>query len=64
MFTGGGKLKDYQLKLRVNKDVKPVAQPVRRLPFALRERVDKRHKEDMIEEVPSGPREWVSPFCG
>ena len=66
VFTGVGKLKDYQLKLHVNKDVKPVAQPVRRLPFGLREKVDKKldelPKEDIIEEVPSGPTEWVSPL--
>ena len=29
MFTGGDKLKDYKLKLHV----KPVSQPVRRIPF-------------------------------
>ena len=64
VFTGVGKLKDYQLKLHVKKDVKPVAQPVRRLPFGLREKVhkglDDLLKEDIIEEVPSGPTEWVS----
>ena len=58
VFTGVGKLKDYQLKLHVNKDVKPVAQPVRRLPFGLREKVDKELdellNEDIIEEVPNG----------
>ena len=42
VFTGVGKLKYYQLKLHVNKDVKPVAQPVRRLPFGLREKVNKK----------------------
>lgn len=66
MFSGVGKLKDYQLKLHINKDVKPVAQPVRRLPFGLREKVDQKLdellKEDIIEEVPSGPTEWVSPL--
>ena len=65
VFTGVGKLKDYQLKLHVNKDVKPVVQPVRRLPFGLREKVDKKLddllKEEIIKEVPSGPAEWVSP---
>ena len=66
VFSGVGKLKDYQLKLHINKDVKPVAQPVRRLPFGLREKVDQKLdellKEDIIEEVPSGPTEWVSPL--
>ena len=31
VFTGVGKLKDFQLKLHVRDDVTPVAQPVRRL---------------------------------
>ena len=30
---------NYQLKLHINKDVKPVAQQVRRLPFGLRDKV-------------------------
>ena len=55
-----------QLKFLVNKDVKPVARPFRRLPFGLRDKVDKKLdellKEDTIEEVPGGPTEWVSPL--
>ena len=66
VFSGVGKLKVFQLKLHVNKDVKPVAQPVRRLLFGLRDKVDRKLdellKEDIIEEVPSGPTEWVSPL--
>ena len=66
VFCGVGKLKHFQLKLHVNKDIKPVAQPVRGLPFGLRDKVDKKLdellKEDIIEEVPSGPTEWVSPL--
>ena len=67
ILTGVGKLKDYQFKLHLNKDVKPVAQPVRRLPFGLREKVDKKLDEllskDIIEEVPPNtPTEWVSPL--
>ena len=66
MFTGVDKLKDHQLKLHMNKDVKPVAQPVRRLPFGLRNKVDKKLvelvKEDIINKVPSGPTQWVSPL--
>ena len=58
IFSGIGKLKDFQLKLHVNKSVKPVAQPVRRLPFGLRDKVDKKLDElleaDIIEEIPSG----------
>jgi len=35
IFEGVGKLKNYQIKLHVNPDVPPVAQPVRRTPFSL-----------------------------
>ena len=35
VFQGIGKLKDFQLDLHINKDVKPVAQAARRIPFHL-----------------------------
>ena len=61
-----GKLKNYQMKLHINKDVKPVAQGVRRLPFGLRGKVDEKLDDllakDIIEEVPNSPTEWVSPL--
>ena len=66
VFSGIGKLADFQLKLHVNRDVKPVAQPVRRLPFGLRDKVDEKLDEllekDIIEEVSGRPTEWVSPL--
>ena len=66
VFSGIGKLADFQLKLHINRDVKPVAQPVRRLPFGLRDKVDEKLDEllekDFIEEVSSRPTEWVSPL--
>ena len=46
--------------------MKPVAQPVRRIPFGLREKVDKKLDQllelDIIEEVPDGPSGWISPL--
>ena len=36
LFSGVGKLNSFQLKLHVNTDVKPAAQPVRRLLFGSR----------------------------
>ena len=61
-----GKLADFQLKLHVNRDVKPVAQPVRRLPFGLRDKVDEKLDEllekDIIIEVSSRPTECGSPL--
>ena len=66
VFTGVGKLKDFQLKLHIKDDVTPVAQPVRRLPFGLRAKVDEKLDElvtkDIIEEVTHNPTEWVSPL--
>ena len=64
IFEGVGKLKDYQVKLHVTPDVPPVAQPVRRTPFSLRDKVKEKIEElvtmDIIEPV-EGPTPWVSP---
>lgn len=64
IFEGVGKLKDFQVKLYVNPDVPPVAQPVRCTPFSLRDKVKEKIEEliamDIIEPV-EGPTPWVSP---
>ena len=64
IFEGVGKLKDYQVKLYVDPNIPPVAQPVRRTPFSLRDKVKEKVKElvamDIIEPV-EGPTPWVSP---
>ena len=67
IMKGVGKLKDYQLKVHVNPEIKPIAQPVRRLPFNLWEKVESKLKDlldlDIIEEVEKGtPTTWVSPL--
>ena len=66
MFTGIGLLKDYELKLHVDKSAKPVAQPVCRIPFGLCEKVDEQLDEllqaEVIEEVLEGPSGWISPL--
>ena len=63
VFDGERKLKGYQVKLRVNPNVPTVAQPVRRTPFSLRDKVKKKVEElvskDIIEPV-NEPTLWVS----
>ena len=65
-LTWDGKLKDYHLKLHMNREIKPVAQQVRRLPFGLRDKVDLKLDDllskDIIEEVPDTPTSWTSPL--
>ena len=64
LFTGVGKLKDYQAKIHVDDSIEPVAQPHRRVPFHMRKRVeDEIHRLkslDIIEEI-NGPTPWISP---
>ena len=65
VFEGLGKLKDYQLKLHIDKNVQPVAQQVRRIPFSRRAKVNEKLEEllklDVIEKV-EGPTSWVNPL--
>ncbi|MES9882797.1 MAG: RNase H-like domain-containing protein [Sedimenticola sp.] len=62
-FTGIGKLKDFQLRLHIDKTVKPVAQPARKIPFKMRQQVEQKLKQlqemDIVESV-TGPTPWVS----
>ena len=64
VFTGVGKLKDFELKLHVDPNVPPVAQKLRRVPSALRAKVKAKIDEllegDIIERV-EGPTTWASP---
>ena len=64
-FSGVGKLENFKLTLHIDETVTPVAQPVRRIPFAMREKVEVKLKElqdlDIIEPV-EGPSSWVSPI--
>ena len=66
VFNGVGLLKVYELKLNVDTSVKPVAQPVLRIPFGVREKVPKRLDEllacGIIADVPEGSTSWVSPL--
>ena len=65
IFHGVGKLTDVKVKLHVHPDVKPVVQPTRRIPFAIRHQVEtelqRLHDFDIIEEA-QGATPWVSPI--
>ena len=63
-FTGIGTLKNYSLKIPIDPDVKPVIQPVRRVAYHLRDKLELKLYElvsqDIIEKVEE-PSLWVSP---
>ena len=65
VFTGLGKLKDYKLKLYVDKTVPPVIQPARKEPYHKRvkigEAIDKLLADGVIE-LATGPTEWCLPL--
>lgn len=65
LFTGIGKLKDREIKLHIDENVQPVVQPHRRIPFHLRQKVEKELERmeqlDIIEKV-EGSTDWVSPI--
>jgi hypothetical protein len=66
VFHGLGKLKGEQVKLNIDTSYPPKAQPQRRIPFHVREKVtaelEQLENSDIIERVPeSQPTPWVSP---
>lgn len=67
VFNGKiGKLKNYQVKLKINENVPPVAQRERRIPFAIREQVQaelsKLEECGIIESVTDEATPWISPM--
>ena len=67
MFTGFGKLQGAQIKLDIDETKVPKAQPQRRIPYHLREKVTtaihELGKQDIIERVPDNEATpWVSPI--
>ncbi len=64
VYKGIGKLNTKQVDLHIDPNIKPVAQPLRRTPFNLRSKVEKKINElidaDIIEPV-DGPTPWVNP---
>lgn len=66
LFDGQlGKIKNVQIKLHVDRDVQPVAQRHRRIPFHVRQDVETELQRledlDIIEKV-HGPTPWTSPI--
>ena len=63
-FEGLGKLKDFQLNIPIHPCVEPVVQSMRRVPFSLRDKLEKKLNEqvdlDVIEKA-EGPTPWISP---
>ena len=67
IFTGKiGKFKDFQVKLHIDEKVPSVAQTERRIPFALRKKVqaeiEKLEQLDIIEDVTGQPTPWLNPI--
>ena len=64
-FEGIGKVKDFQLKIRIDPNVKPVAQSPRRVPFSMRKKVEDKLNELLEKDIEKvyGPTPWVSPVC-
>ena len=62
-FHGLDKLKNYQIKLNIDEDVSPVAQPPRRVPFHVCKQLEEQLRCDeelgVIEGI-EGPTPWVS----
>lgn len=59
LFNGVGLLKDCELKLNIDDSVELVTQPVRRIPFGVREKGE-RKLDELLEtkiklKVPEGP---------
>ena len=65
LFGGIGKVREKEVKLHIDPDVQPKQQPHRRIPFHVRQDVEKELERleslDIIEKV-TGPTPWMSPI--
>ena len=65
IFDGIGQLKDHAVKLHIDNNVTPIAQPPRKIPFHMRQQVtaalEKLELQGIIEKV-DGPTPWISPL--
>jgi hypothetical protein len=57
-------MKCVKVDLNIDTDVKPVAQPLRRIPFSVRPKIEEEvrrlQEEDIIEKIDK-PTSWISP---
>jgi hypothetical protein len=58
-------LKGFQVELHIDKSIKPITQPHRRIPFHIRKKVEQElqylDENDIIEKV-ERPTPWISPI--
>ena len=63
LFHGLGQITNYSHKIKIDPNVKPVSQWLRRIPLSqieqVNDEIDKMLKDDVIEEAPE-PSPWVS----
>ena len=67
VFSGKiGKLKDHKVKFHIDNSIPPVAQKERRIPFALRKKVnielERLERAGIIEDVTNLPTPWLNPL--
>ena len=59
-------MEDFQPDIPIDQNVKPVAQPMRRVPFSMRDKIDQKLNElvdlDVIQRA-EGPTPWISPVA-
>ena len=64
IFSGTGLLKNFQLKLHIDRSIPPVQQPIRRIPYHTKQNVSDEINRllslDIIEKV-EGPTTWLNP---
>ena len=66
-FEGLEKLKDFQLDIPIDQNVKPVAQPMHRVPFSMRDKLEQKLNEvvdlDVIESRGSDTLDFTCSCC-
>lgn len=59
-------MKDYKINLKIDSSIKPIAQKERKIPFALREKVNEKitqlEQQGIIEDITDEPTPWISPL--